>query len=52
LACIGRVNKQITTENDKKTKLLTRQADSDAQIEKAKKDLIEKEKLLSAQQKQ
>ena len=49
---LDRINKQITTENDKKTKLLTRQADSDAQIEKAKKDLIEKEKLLSAQQKQ
>ena len=45
------VQKQIETENDRKTKLTTELADREALIEKSKADLILKEKTLSTRQK-
>ena len=49
---LRRINEQITTENDKKTILTTQQNEKEAEVEKAKKDLIDREKKLSAKQKE
>jgi chromosome segregation protein len=49
---LRRINEQITTENDKKTSLTTQQNEKEAEVEKAKKDLIDREKKLSAKQKE
>jgi chromosome segregation protein len=48
---LKRINEQIASEIDKKTKISTQQNEKEAEVEKAKKDLLEREKNLSAKQK-
>lgn len=48
---LDELNLQVQNENDLKISLAKQLAESDAEIEKAKKDLIQKEKLLSSRQK-
>jgi chromosome segregation protein len=49
---LERINGQITAENDKKTELTAWQLEKEAEVEKTKKDLIEKEKNLASKQRE